>query len=201
MLFPFRNINRCRVTCPYGIPGEHWQSGKHDGVDLVSDSDPTIFSVSSGRVIRSENSGSWGEHIVIEMADGRSLVYAHMVAGSRKVQPGQTVKAGQPIGVMGNTGKVLGKTGIHLHIELQKDYYQCGKVDDITEFLGIENKVGEVKMLTDTKADLTGLQALNILVNKGIIETPDYWETAMKSVKYLDDLFIKLVGKLPSFTK
>jgi len=38
-------------------------------------------------------------------------------------------------------------TQLHLHIELQKQYYKTGIVDDITEFLGIKNQLGKVQLI------------------------------------------------------
>ena len=120
------------------------KAGKHDGVDLVSDGDKTIIAAAAGKVVSSNSNGSWGEHIAIKIADGRTLVYAHMVKGSRKVFVGAVVSEGQPLGIMGSTGN---STGAHLHIELQKNYYTAGLVDDITEYLGIENNVGAIRFI------------------------------------------------------
>lgn len=157
ILFPFRNIKQCRITCIYGTPGKLWASGKHDGIDIVSDGDKTILSVTDGKVIRVRNTGDagFGQHVVIQMQDGRSLIYGHMVVGSAKVTVGQRVKAGQELGVMGNSGN---SGGAHLHIELQKKYYKSGATDDIAEFLGIQNiksaykKSGDIKMVGEVFA-------------------------------------------------
>ena len=64
---------------------------------------------------------------------------------------GAIVSEGQPLGIMGSTGN---STGAHLHIELQKNYYTAGLVDDITEYLGIENKVGAIKFIQNEFSDL-----------------------------------------------
>ncbi len=117
-MLPFKDIAHTRVTCIYGKPGK-WKSGKHDGIDLVCDTDKTVLAVAAGKVIRSGLNSSWGEYIVIRLADGRSIVYAHFAKGSRKVVAGAQVTEGQAIGIMGNTGN---STGPHLHIELQKKY-------------------------------------------------------------------------------
>ena len=181
MAFPFKDIEKCRVTCIYGKPG-NWSSGKHDGVDLVSDGDKTVLAVAPGKVIRSGWNDSWGQYVVITMADGRSIVYAHMVKGSLKVSVGDFVKVGQALGTMGNTGH---STGAHLHIELQKNYYKSGAVDDITKFLGIENKTGKVRLIEreadeemtryNAVADMPAYAQATIkkLVAKGIISGSD----------------------------
>jgi len=143
MIFPFKDYKQCRITCIYGVKGNHWASGKHDGVDIVCDGpDKTVLAASNGKVIRSGINKSWGQYVVIEIADGRAVICAHMADGSRKVKAGDVVKAGQPIGVMGNTGN---STGAHLHIEIQKRYYKSGAVDDITQLLCIQNVKGPVK--------------------------------------------------------
>lgn len=141
-MFPFRDMNHCRVTCIYGKPGEHWKSGKHEGIDLVSDGNKDILSVSQGTVIRSGWNDSWGQYIVTELRDGRAIVYAHL--SKRYVYVGSSVREGQLIGIMGSTGN---SSGPHLHIELQRKYYQFNVTDDIAKYLGIENQLGVVKLL------------------------------------------------------
>jgi len=70
----------------------------------------------------------------------------------------------------------------------------CNKFD--TEKLGkaiAEGILGhEIK--EDDKVDVN--QAIKILVEKGIISTPEYWSTAVKVVKYLDTLIINMAKKL-----
>lgn len=177
-MFPFKNYKNCRITCEYGIKG-NWKSGKHDGVDIVSDGDITILSVCDGKVIRSTHSLSWGNYVVVEMADGRSIVYAHL--SKRYVSVGEKVTAGQFIGVMGNTGN---STGAHLHIELQRNYYKCGDVDDITDFLQIENKKGTVVM------KLTLDESIEIIKQKAGLS--DETIAFLLCYKYGNDLLIKL---------
>ena len=189
MAFPFKDINKCRLTCIYGKPGTHWASGKHDGVDLVSDGDKTVISVCNGTVIRSKyTSDGWGQYVVVRMADGRSIVYGHLVKDRQKVCTGDTVKVGQVIGTMGNTGN---SSGAHLHIELQKSYYLCGRTDDITNLLGIKNEEGKVKKLAQYE---TINEVLEHWAEAGIIDTPEYWQKAISVVKNLDKLLIKIVN-------
>jgi len=178
--FPFKDISDCRVTCIYGKPGS-WASGKHDGIDLVSDGDKTILSVAAGKVIRAGWNDSWGYYMVVTMADGRSLVYAHMIKGSLRVIAGDIVTVGQELGAMGSTGH---STGPHLHIELQRQYYKSGRTDNIAAFLGIENEVGSVtllkqgddeevtryKKLSDIPNNYGQRDIIEELMNKGVIK-------------------------------
>ena len=62
---------------------------------------------------------NYGKYIVIEHRWGGSSyysLYAHL--SSIAVQPGETVKRGQPIAVMGYTGTGINRERAHLHLEL-----------------------------------------------------------------------------------
>ncbi len=69
---------------------------------------------------------SYGEYIVINHHDGTMTLYGHMKPGSRRVSVGNTVKQGQVIGTVGNTGNCLPRPtpsnplrGTHLHFEVR----------------------------------------------------------------------------------
>lgn len=69
---------------------------------------------------------SYGEYVVINHHDGTMTLYGHMKPGSRKVSVGDTVKQGQVIGIVGNTGNCLPRPtassplrGTHLHFEVR----------------------------------------------------------------------------------
>ena len=59
---------------------------------------------------------SYGEYVIINHHDGTMTLYAHMLAGSRKVSQGQEVSQGQVLGTVGSTGN---STGPHLHFEVR----------------------------------------------------------------------------------
>ena len=46
-----------------------------------------------------------GNHVVVDIGHGRYAFYAHLATNSIRVRRGQKVKAGQVIGLLGNTGK------------------------------------------------------------------------------------------------
>ncbi len=98
----------------------------HTGVDVnINVIGKSVVAVKSGTVVTSKalkNSDgtyrSYGEYIVINHHDGTMTLYAHMLAGSRTVQEGQTVEQGQVIGTVGSTGN---STGPHLHFEVRRN--------------------------------------------------------------------------------
>ncbi|MGZ4843736.1 MAG: M23 family metallopeptidase [Candidatus Angelobacter sp.] len=56
-----------------------------------------------------------GNHVVIGIGNGRFAFYAHLQPGSIKVKPGDRVKRGQVLGLLGNSGN---STEPHLHFHL-----------------------------------------------------------------------------------
>lgn len=92
----------------------------HYAYDIADRSRPDILAAASGTVVYA-SAGSWdggyGTNIWIDHGNGYKSHYAHM--GAIYVSTGDTVSSGQAIGQMGNTGRVYGATGIHLHFELE----------------------------------------------------------------------------------
>jgi len=56
-----------------------------------------------------------GNHVVVAMGHGRYAFYAHFQPGSIRVKVGQQVKAGELIGMLGNSGN---SDGPHLHFHV-----------------------------------------------------------------------------------
>lgn len=96
------------------------RGGEHQGVDLLVGAGTPIFSVAAGTVkVSSESYYGYGVGIVIEHVIGGQRVettYGHMTYGSRAVQVGDRVAAGQLIGLVGSTGQ---STANHLHFEVR----------------------------------------------------------------------------------
>lgn len=92
--------------------GARW-GRQHKGLDIKVYIGDTIRAAFSGkvRVVRYEAAG-YGKYVVIRHNNGLETIYGHMSAWL--VEENQTVKAGQPIGLGGNTGR---STGSHLHFE------------------------------------------------------------------------------------
>jgi murein DD-endopeptidase MepM/ murein hydrolase activator NlpD len=92
----------------------------HNGVDLASSYGAKIYASADGEVLISKNSGwngGYGSYIVLKHGNGTQTLYGHL--SGTAVSAGDTVKQGQVIGYMGNSGQVTGHTGIHLHFEIR----------------------------------------------------------------------------------
>ena len=56
-----------------------------------------------------------GNYLVVDIGKGHYAFYAHMQPGSLKVKVGDTVKTGQVLGLLGNTGN---SDAAHLHFHI-----------------------------------------------------------------------------------
>lgn len=96
----------------------------HLGVDIDGKKGQRLESNVNGKVkFAGKGTGvnkSYGNYVVVTGSNGKSYLYAHLDATS--VKKGQTVKVGQKIGEIGNTGNVVkgkGGDGSHLHYEVR----------------------------------------------------------------------------------
>ena len=92
--------------------GARW-GRQHKGLDIKVYIGDTIRAAFSGkvRIVRYEGKG-YGKYVVIRHYNGLETVYGHM--SKQLVTEDQEVRAGDPIGLGGNTGR---STGSHLHFE------------------------------------------------------------------------------------
>ncbi len=127
-----------RVGAGFGKRGS-W-SRYHTGQDFGAPTGTPIYAAASG-VVLSPTAGGWaGTNVVIQHGNGGSTLYAHM---SRKaVKKGQTVKAGQLIGYVGNTGRSFGS---HLHFEYYKPGVTPGDVYSASNPMAFLRSLGVTK--------------------------------------------------------
>ncbi|MEV6276446.1 peptidoglycan DD-metalloendopeptidase family protein [Nocardia sp. NPDC051832] len=95
------------------------RGGDHRGVDMAATDGTPIFSVSDGKVVAAGPASGFGNWIVVDSIDtngrGYSAVYGHMWDNGVLVRVGDTVTAGQQIGMVGSAGE---SSGPHLHFEI-----------------------------------------------------------------------------------
>jgi murein DD-endopeptidase MepM/ murein hydrolase activator NlpD len=86
----------------------------HDGIDLTAPGGTNIYATADGVVVQARyTSGGYGRKILIDHGFGYKTLYAH--CQKILVEPGQRVKRGEVIGLIGNTGLSVRP---HLHYEV-----------------------------------------------------------------------------------
>jgi murein DD-endopeptidase MepM/ murein hydrolase activator NlpD len=115
-------VEEATLTQPFGCtsfgqepwsvqcPGHHF----HSGIDLAAPMKAPVFAATGGVVSAGEDPSGYGLYLVVVRDSSLSTLYGHLDA--RLVRPGEAVKAGQRIGLMGSTGN---STGPHLHFEVR----------------------------------------------------------------------------------
>lgn len=106
-----------QLPCAGCLYTQYYRAG-HYGVDLQTRGGGHVLAAEAGTVIRADYGWHGGYGNVIEVNHGNGLVtlYAHNKAFL--VEVGDRVQRGQAIAEMGNTGRVYGQTGIHVHFEV-----------------------------------------------------------------------------------
>lgn len=98
-----------KITSKYG---PRW-GRSHQGLDVKVYTGDTIYAAFDGKVRMTKyNANGYGYYIVIRHPNGLETLYGHL--SRQLVKQNQIVRAGQPIGLGGSTGR---STGSHLHFE------------------------------------------------------------------------------------
>ena len=98
-----------RVISPYG-----GRRRGHAGIDIKTHAGDTIYAAFSGRVRFAKRYSGYGNVIVLRHSTGLETVYSHNQR--HLVRIGDIVKAGQPIAIVGRTGRA---TTEHCHFEVR----------------------------------------------------------------------------------
>ncbi len=100
-----------KITSNYGYRARFGRM--HKGVDLAIRSNDTIYAAFDGKVrLTNYEAKGYGNYVIIRHPNGLETVYGHL--NKHLVKPDQVVRAGDPIGLGGSTGR---STGPHLHFE------------------------------------------------------------------------------------
>jgi murein DD-endopeptidase MepM/ murein hydrolase activator NlpD len=123
-----RREGPARFTLPLGAPttplppakgfGSKWVFGGkpesseiHSGVDYALAVGTPVLAIADGTVVVAEDLFFTGNAVFVDHGDGLIGMYFHL--SEMKVQAGQDVKKGEPLGLSGGTGRV---SGPHLHL-------------------------------------------------------------------------------------
>jgi murein DD-endopeptidase MepM/ murein hydrolase activator NlpD len=118
LLWPARGVKVSQPFGPSTYPFEppfgafpHF----HTGIDLAGPLGTPMMAAADGVVVAADASTvGYGNHVIIAHAGGLLTLYGHLEA--MLVKPGDSVKAGQVIGLLGSTGN---STGPHCHFEVR----------------------------------------------------------------------------------
>ena len=133
--FPVKRDDFLFITSPFGMRQDPMDKSKqqmHKGIDIRARKDDVLATENGGKVVavnHSTNTGG-GKSVTVEYArtDGSKVQTTYMHLSSISVKAGDEVKAGQKLGVSGNTGTRT--TGEHLHFGV-KNISADGKVRDV----------------------------------------------------------------------
>lgn len=118
--FPVKREEFLFVTSPFGMCTDPMDAGKqqmHKGIDIRCKGDAVLATENNGKVVAVNQNANTagGKSVTIEYprSDGSKVQNTYMHLSSVDVKVGDTVQAGQKVGVSGNTGTRT--TGEHLH--------------------------------------------------------------------------------------
>ncbi|MFN8300391.1 MAG: M23 family metallopeptidase [Chitinophagales bacterium] len=109
------------VTDKYDVAKEHF------GIDIASKADEPVKAVFDGRVVSATYTLETGYVIAVQHTGNLVSLYKHNSRITKKA--GDSVKGGDVIGFVGNTGE--NSTGPHLHFELWHDGHSLNPADYI----------------------------------------------------------------------
>jgi murein DD-endopeptidase MepM/ murein hydrolase activator NlpD len=104
------------LTSEFGVRLDPYSAERtmHRGVDIATPHGAAVVAPSDGTVVFSGVEGSYGKVLVIDHGYGLKTRYGHL--SEVLVAPGDGVKRGTRVALVGNTGR---STGPHLHYEIR----------------------------------------------------------------------------------
>lgn len=167
MISPFKGD--FKVTSPRGYRILYGVKEYHPGLDIVAlGSDTTVYAIADGEVDATPyEANGFGYYVRQLLPDGRRVYYGHMKSNIY-VKAGQKIKKGDPLGVMGSTGK---STGAHTHIELRVPGTTKESLD-ICELTGIPNQIGTYNVDTGKSKEE---EKEKDPIYKTLADVPDNW--------------------------
>jgi murein DD-endopeptidase MepM/ murein hydrolase activator NlpD len=122
-------MENSNVTMEYHDPNYHFFDGIHTGIDLIpSDhyfqtneaykktNQLIVFATMNGKAQFYVD--QYGANVVDIYNSDNTILTRYVHLATSFISSGQEVKAGQPVGIMGQTGEA---TGVHLHYEIRVD--------------------------------------------------------------------------------
>jgi murein DD-endopeptidase MepM/ murein hydrolase activator NlpD len=108
------------LTSSFGWRSVPWRMF-HDGLDIANKAGTKIYAARSGQVFQAGWCSGFGYCVKIDHGDGMTTIYGHLLKRP-PVRVGDSVSAGDTIGLMGSTYDARGggySTGVHLHFTIK----------------------------------------------------------------------------------
>ncbi|MEX5721573.1 M23 family metallopeptidase [Geodermatophilus maliterrae] len=115
-------VDGARLTSTFG---PRWGT-LHAGIDLAAPIGTPEYAVADGVVLEAGPASGYGLVVYVQHENGDVTVYGHME--EILVEPGQVVRAGETIALLGNRGQ---STGPHLHLEVHVGGIDGERVDPL----------------------------------------------------------------------
>jgi murein DD-endopeptidase MepM/ murein hydrolase activator NlpD len=123
-----RPVAKGWISSLYGYRTDPFNGRKtlHKGMDFAGKAGTPVTALAAGIVVRADHDKGYGNVVELRHTDGYTTRYAHNQ--ENLVKPGDMVKKGQTIALMGSTGR---SNGPHVHLEVRKN----GRVIDPRRYL------------------------------------------------------------------
>ena len=125
------------MSSPFGMRLDPFlgRPAVHTGIDLRGETGEPAHATATGRVTIAGWDGGYGNMVEIDHGNGLSTRYGHL--SKILVKPGQFVRIGETVGLIGSTGR---STGPHLHYETRIN----GQAVDPQKFLRAGVRLGKL---------------------------------------------------------
>lgn len=142
---------------------EAFRPNPHSGIDFAMDKGTELRSIRDGIVTKVVDYGNQnaGKAVMVKWEDGKTAIYGHL--SKFNVTEGQSVQAGDIIGLSGNSGHVVGANGgYHLHFGLKENNQFIDPspyINDIQHMNDPEYLVQNVQNAIETKTSLLSIMS------------------------------------------
>jgi murein DD-endopeptidase MepM/ murein hydrolase activator NlpD len=123
-------VEAAGLSSPFGLRLDPLTGARrqHAGIDLAAERGTVVSAATGGYVVRAGFTGGYGLLVELRHPGGVTTRYGHLSA--ILCAPGDAVDPGQPLGLVGKTGRA---TGPHLHFEV----WRGGVAEDPLSWLGL----------------------------------------------------------------